>query len=74
MIRDFAGHCGSPPALADCSLMEKDSVKKGMPVTNDRERQEKKRVTDKLDRVAQPARQLIVHDVDADVFVVAQCP
>ncbi len=41
---------------------------------NDRERQEKKRVTDKLDRVAQPARQLIVHDVDADVFVVAQCP
>ena len=56
--------------------MAKDPVKNGMPVTenNDRERQEKKRVTDKLDRVAQPALQLIVHDVNADVFVVAQCP
>ena len=30
--RDFAGHCGSPPALADCSLTENDRRKKGIEV------------------------------------------
>jgi len=41
---------------------------------NDRQRQQKKSVAGNLDRVAQPAWQLVVYDVDADVFVVAQRP
>ncbi len=32
MISDFAGHCGSPPALPDCSLISNERMKNGPPV------------------------------------------
>src|SRR5712692_3751794 len=32
MISDFAGHCGSPPALPDCSLISTERIKNGPPV------------------------------------------
>src|SRR4051794_2830700 len=32
MTNDFAGHCGSPPALPDCSLISTDRMKNGPPV------------------------------------------
>src|SRR5712691_8572160 len=32
-IRDFAGHCGRPPAFIDCSLSANDRRKKGTDVT-----------------------------------------
>ena len=30
--KDFAGHCGSPPAFIDCSLIRYDRMKKGIEV------------------------------------------
>ena len=47
-----------------------------MPVTHhdDGERQQEESVADHVDRVAQPLRHQIVHDVDADVLVVEQGP
>ncbi len=33
MMSDFAGHCGSPPELNDCSLRRNDSRKNGTEVT-----------------------------------------
>jgi len=33
-ISDLAGHCGRPPALADCSLMRAEARKKGREVTS----------------------------------------
>ena len=41
---------------------------------DNRQGQQKKRVADNVDRVAQPAWQLVVYDVDANVLVVAQRP
>ena len=32
MISDLAGHCGSPPALPDCSLISTERRKNGTPV------------------------------------------
>src|SRR6266567_622003 len=32
MISDLAGHCGSPPALPDCSLISTERMKNGPPV------------------------------------------
>ena len=31
-ISDFAGHCGSPPAFIDCSLISNDLMKNGTDV------------------------------------------
>src|SRR6516162_549808 len=60
-ISAFAGHCGRPPALVDCSLMAKEP-------------EQKKRVTNDIDRIAQCAWQHVVHDIDANVLIVAQRP
>src|SRR6185312_8151099 len=32
MIRDLVGHCGSPPAFPDCSLISYERRKNGTPV------------------------------------------
>ena len=71
MIRDFAGHCGRPPALPDCSLSLIEREKERNPGHNhdDRKRQQKKRMTDHLNAIAQPLRKEVVHDVDADVLI-----
>ena len=41
---------------------------------DDGQRQQEKRMTDRVDAVAQTLRQHVVHDVDADVLVVEQRP
>ena len=70
-IRNFAGHCGRPPAVGRLLVLQERRTKNGQ--RRDKQtmphRQQEEQVPDDLDRVARRAGQRVVHDVDADVLV-----
>ncbi len=75
-ISDLAGHCGSPPALPDCSLISTERIKNGPPVMimTTQSGSRKNSVTDDIDAVAHALGQHLIHDIDANVFVIQQRP
>ena len=76
MTSDLAGHCGSPPALPDCSLTSNRSHEERAAGDDhdDAKRHQEKDVANDVDDVAPALGKQVVHDVDTDVFVVEQRP